>query len=95
MEDLLLPARLVVRTTKFQLVVWFGRLREKVAPKSVPHVQHDYFFPHSTNQINDFWRCHYHFLNFLLALPLPLPLLLHPLHLLIILLLLLCHFHFC
>ena len=34
----------------------FGRLRQNVAPKSVPYVQHDYFF-HSTNQIIDLWRC--------------------------------------
>ena len=36
----------------------FGRLRQNIAPKSVPHVQHDYFVPHSTNQITDLWRCH-------------------------------------
>ena len=46
----------------------FGRLRQKIAPKSMPHVQHDYFFPHSTNQIIDLWRCRFrcrcrHFLN--------------------------------
>ena len=34
----------------------FGRLRQNIAPKSVPHVQHDYFF-HSINQIIDLWRC--------------------------------------
>ena len=28
----------------------FGRLRQKIAPKSVPHVQHDYFY--SFNQSN-------------------------------------------
>ena len=35
----------------------FGRLRQNIAPKSVLHVQHDYFFFHSTNQIIDLWRC--------------------------------------
>ena len=35
----------------------FGRLRQTFAPKSVPHVQHDYFL-HSTNQIIDLWRCY-------------------------------------
>ena len=30
----------------------FGRLRQKIALKSVPHEQHDYF-PHSTNHIID------------------------------------------
>ena len=34
----------------------FGRLRQNIAPKSVPHVQHDYFFLHSTNQVIDLWR---------------------------------------
>ena len=34
----------------------FGGLRQNIAPKSVPHVQHDYFL-HSTNQINDLLRC--------------------------------------
>ena len=33
----------------------FGRLRQNIAPKSVPHVQHDYFL-HSTNQVIDLWR---------------------------------------
>ena len=35
----------------------FGRLRQNIAPKSVPHVQHDYYFFHSTNNIIDLWRC--------------------------------------
>ena len=30
----------------------FGRLRQNIAPESVPHVQHDYF-SYSTNQIID------------------------------------------
>ena len=34
----------------------FDRLHQKIAPKSVPHVQHDYF-PHSTNHIIDLWHC--------------------------------------
>ena len=42
----------------------FDRLRQKIAPKSVPHVQHDYFL-HSANEIIDLWRRR-HFLNFLL-----------------------------
>ena len=29
----------------------FGRLRQKIAPKGVPHVQHDYFGINSTNRI--------------------------------------------
>ena len=33
-----------------------GRLRQNIAPKSVPHVRHEYF-PRSTNQIIDLWRC--------------------------------------
>ena len=34
----------------------FARLRQNIAPKSVPHVRHDHFL-HSTNQIIDLWRC--------------------------------------
>ena len=34
----------------------FGRLRQKIAPKSVPHVQHDYF---STNQVIELLRCRF------------------------------------
>ena len=34
----------------------FGRLLQQVAPKSVPHVLHDYFL-NSTNQIIDLWCC--------------------------------------
>ena len=44
MIDLLLRARVVVRTSKMKI----SRRRltdyaKKIAPKSVPHVQHDYF----------------------------------------------------
>ena len=36
----------------------FARIRQNIAPKSVPHVQHDYFPSlYSTNQIIDLWRC--------------------------------------
>ena len=38
-----------------------GRLPQNIAPKSVPHVQHEYF-PRSTNQIIDLWRCRRRFL---------------------------------
>ena len=34
----------------------FGRLCQNIAPRSVPHVQHDYFL-HWTNQIIDSWPC--------------------------------------
>ena len=44
-----------------------GRLRQKIAPKSVPHVQHQ---SNSTNQITDLWcsrgRCCRHSLYSLL-----------------------------
>ena len=33
----------------------FGILRQNIAPKSMPHVQHDYFS--SFNEIIDLWRC--------------------------------------
>ena len=46
----------------------FGRPRQKIAPKSVPHVQHD-LFPHSTNQIIDLCRCRRHFLNSQMTTP--------------------------
>ena len=45
MNDLLLRA-CVVRTSKMKI----GRLRQKIAPKGVLHVQHDYFS--SFNQLN-------------------------------------------
>ena len=36
----------------------FGRLRQNIAPKSVPHVQHDYFSSLAFNQWNRCrWRC--------------------------------------
>ena len=45
------------------LTTSFGRLRQKIAPKSVPHVQQYYLLiPHSTNQNRRY-----------VALPLPLP----------------------
>ena len=40
MRGLLLRARVVVRTSNMS----FGRLRHKIVPKSVPHVQHDFVF---------------------------------------------------
>ena len=44
------------KNNKYQnFMASFGRLRQKIAPKSVPRVQHDYLFSfktnHSTNQI--------------------------------------------
>ena len=45
MKDLLLWGRVVVRTSKLKIFTsLFGGLRQKIAPKSVLHVQHDYFF---------------------------------------------------
>ena len=47
MKDLLLRARVVVRTctVKYEnFTSSFGILCQTIAPKSVPHVQHDYFF---------------------------------------------------
>ena len=42
---------------KYENFTWsFSRLRQNIAPKSVPHVQHD-FFLHSTNQSIDLLRC--------------------------------------
>ena len=50
----------------------FGRLRQNIATKSVPHVQ-TIIFLHSTNQIIDLWRCRWRcrrqILNSLLKLP--------------------------
>ena len=44
MKNSLLRARVVVRTSNLNdCTSLFGRLRQKIAPKSVPHVQHDYF----------------------------------------------------
>ena len=45
MKDLLLRARVVVGTSNMKSPLSFGRLRQKFAPKSVPHVEHDYFSP--------------------------------------------------
>ena len=39
----MLQARIVFRTSFESFTLSFGRLRQKIAPKSVPHVQHDYF----------------------------------------------------
>ena len=47
MKDLLLRAGVIVRTctVKYEnFTSSFGRLCQKTAPKSVSHVQHDYFF---------------------------------------------------
>ena len=46
----------------------FGRLRQKVAPKSACHTCSTNIFTHLTNQIIDLWRCRRrcHFLNSLL-----------------------------
>ena len=43
----------------------FGRLRKKIAPKSVPTCS-TIIFPYSTNQVIDLWRCR--FLNSLLVI---------------------------
>ena len=59
------------RNLKYEnfIMASFGRLRQIITSKSVPHVQHDYF-PRSTNQVIDLWRCRCrccrHFLNSLL-----------------------------
>ena len=52
MKELLLRARVVINTSniKINFTSSFGRLRQNTAPKSVPHVQHDYFS--SFNQSN-------------------------------------------
>ena len=54
-RDLLPYLRVVVRTSNIE---FSRRLTDyiKIARKSVPHVQHDYF-PRSANQIIDLWRC--------------------------------------
>ena len=50
---------------KIHGVLW--QTTSKIAPKIVPHAQHDFIFHHSTNQIIDLWRCRgrccRHFLN--------------------------------
>ena len=45
MKDLLLRAPVVVNgTSNMKIFTWsFGRLRQNIAPKSVPHMQHDVF----------------------------------------------------
>ena len=51
MKDFVLQACVVVRTFKYEnFTSSSDRLREKIALKGVPHVQHDYFF--SVNQSN-------------------------------------------
>ena len=49
MTDLLLLAHVVVGTSS--MLLSFGRLRQKIPLKSVPHMQHDYFS--SLDQSND------------------------------------------
>ena len=48
-KDLVLRAQ-NLKYENFTTPKWFGRLRQNIAPKSVPHVQHDYFSPF--NQLN-------------------------------------------
>ena len=51
-KDLLLRARVVVRISNMK--IQRRRLADyvkKIAPKGVPHVQHDYFTINSTNRI--------------------------------------------
>ena len=43
MEHLLLRARVVVKPTNMKTTSSFRRRRQQILPKSVPHVQHDYF----------------------------------------------------
>ena len=43
MEHLLLRARVVVKPTNMKITSSFRRRRQQIVPKSVPHVQHDYF----------------------------------------------------
>ena len=51
MKALLLRAHVVARTSKNEnFTSSFSRLRQNIAPKSVPHVQYDYFC--SFNQSN-------------------------------------------
>ena len=70
-KDLLLVVHVVVRTPKMKISrrYFADYVRQQIAPKSVPHVQHDYFT--SFNQSNSWlWRClcrcRRHFLNFLI-----------------------------
>ena len=51
-KDLLLCVHVAVKTLTFgNFTSSFGRLRQRMVLKCVPHMQHDYFFPHLTNQI--------------------------------------------
>jgi len=61
MKDLLLRALIVVETSKNK--IWRRHLADnvkKIAQKSVPHMQHNIIFPHSSNQIIDLWQCRGH-----------------------------------
>ena len=63
MKDLLLRARVVVRTSNVKITRRHlaDYVKNLIARKSVPHVQHDFFFFffHSTNKIIDLSRCRY------------------------------------
>ena len=61
MKNLLLCVHVVVKTLYGNFTLSFGRLRQTIVLKCVPHVQHDYF---SLSNQSD--HC-------FLALPLPLP----------------------
>jgi len=63
MKDLLLRAPVVVNgTSNMKIFTWsFGRLRQNIAPKSVPHMQHDYF--------SSFNQSHHYFVALSLTLP--------------------------
>ena len=73
MKDSLLRARVVVRTSNMKISRRHlaDYVRQQIAPKSVPHVQHDYFS--SFNQSNSWlWRglccCRRDFLNFVILI---------------------------
>ena len=52
MKDLLLCVHAVVETFKFRnFTLSFGRLRQRIVLKCVPHVQHDYFFAFNHSMI--------------------------------------------
>ena len=63
MKDLLLCVHVVVKTLYGNFTLSFGRLRQTIVLKCVPHVQHDYFS--SSNQSDHCFLA--------LSLPLPLP----------------------
>ena len=57
MKDLLLWARVVVRTSNMKISRrYLAESIKKNAPKRVSHVQ-NFIFPHPTNQIIELWRC--------------------------------------